>query len=59
VMHNRQGAPETAAAACLLADGRRAWGTSDDPLVARQMCDGEWVGAAVRLDGEGRLHLDS
>ena len=30
VMHSRDGAPETAIAACLLADGRRAWGTSTD-----------------------------
>ena len=35
VMHDRDGEPETAFAACLLADGRRAWGTSagtDDAL---------------------------
>ena len=30
VMHARDGAPEQAIAACLLADGRRAWGTSSD-----------------------------
>ena len=30
VMHSRDGEPETAIAACLLADGRRAWGTSTE-----------------------------
>jgi acetyl-CoA C-acetyltransferase len=56
VMHARDGAPETATAACLLADGRRAWGTSADEALVVAMCDGEWVGRAVELDGEGRLH---
>ena len=44
VMHSRDGGPETAIAACLLADGRRAWGMSSEPAVAAAMCDGEWVG---------------
>ena len=35
VMHDRDGAPETAIAACLLADGRRAWGTVDRPRPGR------------------------
>jgi len=56
VMHGREGDPETAIAACLLDDGRRAWGTSSDPELARAMCEGEWVGRAVTLDAEGTLH---
>ena len=36
-----------ALAACLLADGRRAWGTSTDAGLAAAMCDGEWVGRRV------------
>ena len=44
VMHSRDGEPETCIAACLLADGRRAWGTSTEPGLAAAMCDGEWVG---------------
>ena len=55
VMHDRDGNPELALAACLLADGRRAWGTSPDPGLATTMCDGEWVGRAVRLTADGAL----
>jgi acetyl-CoA C-acetyltransferase len=58
VMHSRDGDPEHAVASCLLADGRRAWGTSDDPATARALCDGEWVGRPVTLDAEGTLHAD-
>jgi acetyl-CoA C-acetyltransferase len=57
VMHSREGAPETAIASCLLADGRRAWGTSSAPDVASALCDGEWVGRAVVLDDEGTMHV--
>ena len=46
---------ERALAACLLDDGRRAWGTSDDPAIASAMCDGEWVGITVNLDDDGAL----
>jgi len=55
VMFSREGEPELAIAACLLADGRRAWGTSSDPAVTAAMCDGEWVGITVHLDAEGTL----
>ena len=34
-MHSRDGDPETVIAACLLADGGRAWGTSSDGQLAR------------------------
>ncbi len=56
VMHTRDGEPETALAACLLADGRRAWGTSTDAALAAAMCEGEWVGRATRLTDEGELN---
>jgi acetyl-CoA C-acetyltransferase len=58
VMHSRDGTPETALAACLLADGRRAWGTSTDPGLATAMCDGEWVGRQVHLDDVGVVSAD-
>lgn len=58
VMHDRDGRPERAVAACLLNDGRRAWGDSTDRAVAAELCDGEWVGRAVTLDAEGRLRPD-
>jgi len=55
VMHSRDGEPETAITACLLADGRRAWGTSTESGLATAMCDGEWVGRAVTLDNAGTV----
>jgi acetyl-CoA C-acetyltransferase len=55
VMHTRDGEPERGIAACLLGDGRRAWGTTDDEQLATAMCHGEWVGRRVRLDGDGTL----
>lgn len=57
VMFSRTGEPETALASCLLADGRRAWGTSSDPAVAAAMCEGEWVGRSVQLDAAGDLSV--
>jgi acetyl-CoA C-acetyltransferase len=55
VMHSRDGIPETVFAACLTGDGERAWGTSGDAALAAAMCEGEWVGRRVTLDGEGTL----
>jgi acetyl-CoA C-acetyltransferase len=55
VMHTRDGVPETVFAACLLADGRRAWGTSSDPGTAAALCVDEWVGRHVTLDADGTL----
>ena len=55
VMHSREGVPDTCIAACLLADGRRAWATSTEPGLAEAMCDGEWVGTRVTLTEEGAL----
>jgi acetyl-CoA C-acetyltransferase len=57
VMFDRDGAPEQALASCLLADGRRAWGTSGDRAIATAMCDGEWVGVDVALDDSGILRI--
>ncbi len=55
VMHNRDGQPETAFAACLLPDGRRAWGSSTDAELVAAMCVGEWVGRATQLTTLGVL----
>ena len=55
VMHDRDGQPERAIAACLLADGRRAWGMSDDTALGTEMCRDEWVGHAVELTADGTL----
>ncbi len=58
VMHDRDGDPETGFAACLLADGRRAWGTTTDAGLVAALCDGEWVGRSVELGAAGDLHAD-
>ncbi len=56
VMYDREGHPELAIAACLLDDGRRAWGTSiDRDGLIEAMTDGEWVGRRVELDERGTL----
>ncbi len=55
VMHSRDGDPQTVHAACLLADGRRAWGTSQDAGLAAAMCAGEWVGRPATLGPAGTL----
>jgi acetyl-CoA C-acetyltransferase len=56
VMFDRDGVPERSIVSCLLADGRRAWGTSAAPEVTAAMCEGEWVGRSVELDAAGDLH---
>ena len=55
VMHDRNGSPELAIATCILPSGKRAWGTSDDSIIATAMCEGEWVGRTTRLDDKGHL----
>jgi acetyl-CoA C-acetyltransferase len=55
VMYSRDGNPETALAACLIEDGRRAWATTTDSDATAAMCVGEWVGRQVELDPEGTL----
>ena len=55
VMHDRDGNPEIANVACLLGDGRRAWGRTDDRQLAAAMCVGEWVGRPATLAPDGTL----
>ncbi len=57
VMFSRDDAPEQAIAACLLPDGRRAWGMSSNPETTAAMCNGEWVGEATTLDAQGELRF--
>jgi hypothetical protein len=56
-MFSRDAQPEQAIASCLLDDGRRAWGMSNDPDATTAMCEGEWVGTPVTLDAAGTLLL--
>ena len=57
VMHGRDGEPEMIHAACLLADGRRAWGESTDAALGREMCADEFVGRTVEIDAKGVFHI--
>ena len=53
VMHDRASEPEKATVACLMADGRRAWGTTTDPDAMERFVTGETSGAEGHLDAEG------
>ena len=57
VMHDRNGEPETAIAAVLLKDSRRAWATSTDRQVATALCADEWVGHKVTFTTDGSLQI--
>ena len=53
VMHDRDGAPERATISGLLADGRRAWGSTTDGAAMARFLEEETVGAAGRIDPTG------
>ncbi len=55
VMHSRDGEPENGMAAVLLPDGRRAWGTTQEPEVLAAMLEEEFVGRPARLAATGAL----
>jgi acetyl-CoA C-acetyltransferase len=58
VQHDRSGSPERAIAACLLDDGRRAWGVSADADVVAELRSGaEQIGRKVELGADGDLRL--
>jgi len=57
VMHDRDGTAEKVRAAVLLADGRRAWATSDNTQLGQEMCENEWVGKMVTLDATGDISV--
>ena len=58
VTHARDGSPEKAVAACLLDDGRRAWGVSTDADTVAELRSGaEQVGRTVKLTPDGELLL--
>ncbi|MCU1453068.1 MAG: acetyl-CoA acetyltransferase, partial [Acidimicrobiales bacterium] len=57
VMHDRSGEPETACLALLLADGRRAWGTSEDASLMDELMTEETAGRPGHLAPDGVFHL--
>jgi acetyl-CoA C-acetyltransferase len=54
---HQKGAPRLAHAACLTDDGRRTWGTLDDPAVLQAMMREEFCGRRGRIDGRGGLRV--
>ena len=55
VMHSREGEPENGLLALLLADGRRAWGTTQDPDALKLMVTEELVGRPAHLSADGSV----
>jgi acetyl-CoA C-acetyltransferase len=59
VMHDRTGEPTDAILACLMPDGRRAWGTvSGDGSALRSMTTEDVIGRTARLTPEGNAHVE-
>ena len=54
----RAGKPRIAHAACLTDDGRRSWGTLEDPAVLDAMAREEFCGRRGHLDGHGALSVE-
>jgi acetyl-CoA C-acetyltransferase len=57
VMFDREGSPENGIAACLLDDGRRAWGTTQDSPTLETMTTEDLIGHRAHLDRTGTLAL--
>ena len=57
VMHERDGSPSNAIAACLLDDGRRAWATTTDHDALALLEAEEGCGRAATISGAGELRL--
>ena len=54
-MHSREGEPENGFLALLLDDGRRGWGTTQDPDALKLMMTDELVGKAAHLGPAGSV----
>ncbi|HUQ38937.1 MAG TPA: acetyl-CoA acetyltransferase, partial [Acidimicrobiales bacterium] len=57
VMHDRDGAPETAIVACLLPDGRRAWANSTDPDLLTRLTTEDVIGHPAVLRAAGLVEV--
>ena len=58
VMHDRDGSPALGIVACLLPDGRRAWGNVREPGTAKAMTVDDPCGLPATLHADGTLDLD-
>jgi acetyl-CoA C-acetyltransferase len=57
VMHERDGSPMNAIAACLLPSGERTWATTTEPDVLSLMLTEEVVGRPAKVDSDARLYV--
>ncbi len=57
VLYERDGSPSLGIVACLLPDGRRAWGNVTDPLLMKDMTVEEQCGRPARLRSGGAVEL--
>jgi acetyl-CoA C-acetyltransferase len=57
VMHERDGEPALGIVACLLPDGRRAWGNVREPGVLKSLMTDDPIGAGAMLLTDGTLDL--
>jgi acetyl-CoA C-acetyltransferase len=57
VMHDRSGAPERGILPCLLDDGRRAWGVTNDPDHLQLLLTDDVAGRRVELRPDGQVDL--
>ncbi|MDQ6696344.1 MAG: hypothetical protein M3Z46_02660, partial [Actinomycetota bacterium] len=58
VMHSRDGEPENGLLALLLDDGRRAWGSTQDPDALKLMMTDDLVGQPAQISAEGSVTLE-
>jgi acetyl-CoA C-acetyltransferase len=58
VMHDRTGGATDAILACLMPDGRRAWGRLTDPLSMDALSTEDVVGRSVTLSPDGQATID-
>jgi acetyl-CoA C-acetyltransferase len=57
VMHERDGMPVLGIVACLLPDGRRAWGNVYETGLLKAMCEEEFCHRAARLRADGTVDV--
>ena len=57
VMYDRDGVAENAVVSTLLADGRRAWGTSQDQTLMETLVSTETAGRPATVHPDGRVEL--
>jgi acetyl-CoA C-acetyltransferase len=55
---HQKGTPRIAHAACLTDDGRRSWGTLEEPALLDAMMREEFCGRRGHLDGHGKLRVN-